>query len=66
MYRYACLRQDVAEKLEQKYDSHRDRVEIKRDKVLEAKRSKAISNVNNQTKPVLEDPRLWTVHNLLI
>ena len=38
--------------------SHRHRHEIKRNKVIESKRSKVENNVNNVTKAVLEEPRL--------
>ena len=39
--------------------SHRCRDEIKKDKALDAQRSKIINNVSNIAKATLEEPRLW-------
>ena len=39
---------------------HRCRDETKRNERTESKRTKIISNVNNVTTTILEDPGLWT------
>ena len=46
-------------KQSKKLNPHRCRDEIKSDKALEAKRHKIISNVDNLTKAILEEPSMW-------
>ena len=62
------LRQDeILQKIQRKnhYSLHY-RDEIKRDKALEEKRSKIMSNARNLAKASLEEPSLWGSQNLII